>query len=131
MTMLLQKPSEDDLLHVVAGLDKKEFERFVTKVLALQAQRRTQLLTTREADLLQQINLGISPATWQRYEELKVKRRALTLADDEHAELIAISDQIEIANARRIAALIQLADLRQTSLEALMAQLGIQQLGVE
>lgn len=131
MTMLLQKPSEDDLLHVVAGLDKKEFERFVTKVLALQAQRRTQLLTTREADLLQQINLGISPATWQRYEELKAKRRALTLTDDEHAELIAISDQIEIANARRIGALIQLADLRQTSLEALMAKLGIQQPGVE
>jgi hypothetical protein len=131
MTMLLQKTSEDDLLAAVAGLDKKEFERFVTKVLALQAQRRTQMLTAREADLLQQINLGISPATWVRYDELKAKRRAGALNEAEHAELIAIVDQIEIANARRIAALIQLAAFRNTSLDALMDQMGIRQSSVE
>lgn len=131
MTTLLRKPSEDDLLDAVADLDGKEFERFVAKVLALQARRRTHTLGEQEADLLQQINLGISPATWLRYNELKAKRRTATLSDTEHTELIAIGDQIESANARRIAALIRLAALRHTSLDALMAQLGIQQPDVE
>lgn len=131
MTMLLRKTSEDDLLAAVAGLEVKEFERFVAKVLAMQAQRRTQTLPAREAELLRQINLGIMPATWQRYDELKAKRRAAMLSEGEHAELIEIGDQIELANARRITALSQLASLRNTSVDALMAELGIQQPGVE
>jgi hypothetical protein len=45
--------------------------------------------------------------------------------------LVDIADQIELANARRIAALIQLAQLRHTSLEELMDQLGIQPPSVE
>ncbi|MCE7982123.1 MAG: STAS/SEC14 domain-containing protein [Caldilinea sp. CFX5] len=131
MTVLLRRQSEDDLLEAVAGLEIKEFDRFVDKVLAMQARRRTQTLSAQEADLLQQVNLGIAPDTWRRYDELKAKRRAATLSAAEHAELIAIGDQIELANARRIKALIQLASLRNTTLDALMDQLGIRQSRVE
>jgi hypothetical protein len=131
MTVLLRKQPEDDLLAAVAGLEVKEFEHFVAKVLAMQAQRRTQMLSAREAELLQQVNLGIAPAIWRRYDELKAKRRAVTLSEAEHVELIAIGDQVELANARRIKALIQLASLRNTTLDALMDQLGIRQTNVE
>jgi DNA-binding helix-hairpin-helix protein with protein kinase domain len=130
MTVLLRKQPEDDLLAAVAGLEVKEFEHFVAKV-AMQAQRRTQMLSAREAELLQQVNLGIAPAIWRRYDELKAKRRAVTLSEAEHVELIAIGDQVELANARRIKALIQLASLRNTTLDALMDQLGIRQTNVE
>jgi hypothetical protein len=78
-----------------------------------------------EAHLLQQINQGLPPEFWQRYHELLDKRRAETLAPDEQATLITLSDQIEEFNARRIECLIQLARLRQTSLPALMEQRGI------
>ncbi|MBI3797591.1 MAG: hypothetical protein HY268_11585 [Deltaproteobacteria bacterium] len=78
-----------------------------------------------EARLLQQINEGLSPEMWQRYNELIAKRRAETLTPDEHAALIALSDQIEDLNARRVECLAELARLRQTSLSALMQQLGI------
>lgn len=131
MTTLLAQPSSNDLLEAVADLDGKEFDQFVSEVLALQARRRSHTLAHREAALLQQINLGIAPTTWQRYDALKAKRRTATLTGAEHRELIAISEQIEIANARRVAALIQLAQLRHTSLEDLMAQLGIQPPPVE
>ncbi|MCB0189058.1 MAG: hypothetical protein KDE31_32535, partial [Caldilineaceae bacterium] len=107
------------------------FIQFISPVRALQARRRSHTLADPEAALLQQINLGIDPAAWQRYDVLKAKRRAATLTDAEHSELIAIGDQIELANARRIAALIQLAQLRHTSLEELMNQLGIQPPPVE
>lgn len=131
MTTLLVQPSPNDLLNAVADLDGKEFDQFVSQVLALQARRRSHTLAHQEATLMQQINLGIAPATWQRYDGLKAKRRAATLTDAEQRELIAIGDQIEMANARRVAALIQLAQLRHTSLEALMYQLGIQPPPVE
>lgn len=79
-----------------------------------------------EADLLQQINFGLSAEEWELYYALIAKRQAETLTDEEHVRLIEISDQIEIANARRIAALIQLAALRSTSLETEMRNLGIE-----
>jgi hypothetical protein len=81
-----------------------------------------------EAHLLQQINQGLPQETWQRYHELIDKRRAESLTPDEHATLIALSDQIEELNARRVGYLVELARLRQTPLEALMQQLGIQTL---
>lgn len=131
MTTLVAQPSSHDLLDAVADLDGKEFDQFVSEVLALQARRRSHTIAHQEAALLQQINLGVAPATWQRYRVLKAKRRAATLTETEQSELIAIGDQIESATARRVAALVQLAQLRHTSLEALMDQLGIQPPPVE
>ena len=82
-------------------------------------------LTKLEADLLQKINIGLSQNKWQRYHELIAKRQAETISDEEHQELIAFSDQIEIANVQRMQALIELAQHRKTSLEILMQDLGI------
>jgi hypothetical protein len=79
-----------------------------------------------EAYLLQQINQGLPQEMWQRYHELLDKRRAEILTPDEQAALIALSDQIEDANAHRIEHLVELARLRQTSLGTLMQQLGIE-----
>ena len=78
-----------------------------------------------EAALLQQINQSLSGFGWQRYHELLDKRRAETLISAEQMELIALSDQIEAANAKRIEALAQLAHLRHTTVDALMTQLGL------
>jgi len=82
-------------------------------------------LTAAEANLLQEINRGLSAETWQHYNELKEKRRAEKLTAAEQAELIALSDRIEEMNVRRMASVIQLARLRQTSVDDLMDDLGI------
>jgi hypothetical protein len=117
--------SPDELLHGVEQLDASELDRFVERVLAMQAQRRSTSLSAEETQLLQQINLSISANTWQRYNELKAKRRDEKLSPAEHRELIATSNDIEKANVRRIQALAKLAVLRQTSLDVLMDKLGI------
>jgi predicted HicB family RNase H-like nuclease len=65
-----------------------------------------------ETELLQQINLGLFAEQWKQYHAWIAKRRAETLTPDEQAALIALSDQIEQANARRMKALIELAKLR-------------------
>ena len=78
-----------------------------------------------EATLLTEINQGLPAETWRRYAALKEKRRAGTLTSEEHAEIIAISDEIEEMNVRRMERVVRLARLRHTSVDALMDELGI------
>ena len=106
------------------GLDA---EHLVINAVAERLQHRRQsphsLLT--ESELLQKINQGLPQKTWEQYHRLLAKRRAEQLTTDEQVELIAISDQIEIANARRIEHLAQLSQLRQIPIEELMRSLEI------
>ena len=78
-----------------------------------------------EAELLRKINEGWSLERWGRYHELAAKRRTETLTAEEHEELIALTNEREIAHSHRLECLIELAKLRQTSLEAVMEELGI------
>jgi hypothetical protein len=82
-------------------------------------------LSPEEAQLLAKINLGLSPAEWERYHTLVARRKAETLTPDEQIELIALSDRLEEANARRIGYLAELARVRHTTLEAAMSELGL------
>ena len=68
---------------------------------------------------------ALTPDEWQEYQALTAKRRAETLAHNEHARLIALSDQLEVANAQRLGYVSQLAYMRHVTLEALMMQLGL------
>ncbi len=61
----------------------------------------------------------------RRYDELTAKRRSNTITPEELRELLDLIDQIEHSDAERIQKLAQLAHLRQTSLTALMNELGI------
>jgi hypothetical protein len=82
-------------------------------------------LSAEESRLLQEINVGLPGDTWQRYRELIQKRGRETLTASEQAELISISDQIEELDARRAERLVELARTRNTSLAALVEELGI------
>jgi hypothetical protein len=82
-----------------------------------------------ESQLLQDINQGLPEATWQRYHELVIRRREGTLTRDEHEELKSLTNAIELAHARRIERLTELAQLRRISLDELMDQLGIRDPG--
>lgn len=88
--------------------------------------QRTRRLPDAEADLLQKINSSLSHIAWSRYRELLAKREAETLTPTEQIELITISDQIEEANVERMSYLAALAGLRQTTIPALMRELGLQ-----
>ena len=131
MTITLNIPSEVEAPlrreAEKAGLDA---DKYVVKALREQLLHRSQEADpcppNTETELLQKINLGLSQEAWQRYHQLVAKRRAGTLTTDEQHVLITLSDQIEKANAERIEHLVELARLRQTSLEAVMKALGIE-----
>src|SRR5206468_10303791 len=59
-------------------------------------------LPQEETELLQQINQGLPAETWARYQALKQTRDARTLTSDEHAELLTLTDEVELWNARRL-----------------------------
>ena len=80
----------------------------------------------REAELLKQINLGITEEEWQRYFALIEKREEERISEEELQELIALTDKLEEANARRMEYLVELAILRHTTLDNVMKDLGIQ-----
>jgi hypothetical protein len=78
-----------------------------------------------ETELLQKINAALPRIDWEYYYSLIAKRQAETIAPDELDILVSITDRIEIANAQRIQHLIELANLRDRSLEDVMEDLGI------
>ena len=82
-------------------------------------------LSDEETRLLQQIGQGLPPKTWARYQALKEKRDARTLTPDEHAELLALTDEVELWNARRLELALALARLRHVPLRAMMDELGL------
>ena len=67
---------------------------------------------------------------WQRYAALVEGRREEQLTDAEQNELLVLVEQLEEANAKRMAALAELATRRHSSLEALMKGLGLAPPGV-
>ena len=82
-------------------------------------------LSHEESMLLQQINASLSSIEWERYRALLAKRDNETLTADEQTELISLSDQIEESNVRRMKAVAELAQARNTTIPALVASLGL------
>ncbi|MDZ7364135.1 MAG: hypothetical protein ONB46_25985 [candidate division KSB1 bacterium] len=115
----------EEVLNGVARLGMNELEQLADKVLALQAQRRASSLPKNETELLQKINQGLPPEVRKRYAELNAKLREETIAPEEHQELLQLVDRIELADAERLQHLIELARIRNVSVDTLMDQLEI------
>jgi DNA-binding ferritin-like protein (Dps family) len=115
----------DQLLSGVAQLETADLEQFVGQVNLLLAQRKVPNLPQRETVLLEQINQGLPEQIQQRYDALQAKLHEASITTEEHQELLGLIDTVEQASADRLQALIELAQLRQISLDALMNQLDI------
>jgi len=117
--------STEQLLHSVANLPADELEQFVAKVLAIRANLKAPSLPAQEAQLLLEINKGLSDEQQQRFQTLDAKRQAESLDAAEHTELLELIEKMETLNAARMQHLVQLAQLRNVSLDELMSDLGL------
>ncbi len=115
----------DEVLDGIEKLDTAEVERFLSQVSILLARRKAPSLSEREAELLEKINQGPPAAAQKRYDELRAKLQTDSITPAEYEELLELIDQIEMADAERMRHLIELAQLRQVSLDELKNQLGI------
>jgi len=83
------------------------------------------ILPKEEAELLKKINAGLPVEIHQRYRTLRVKRQKETLTDVEYKELLSLTETIEDFDVQRLQWLIQLAKLRDITLNELTKQLGL------
>lgn len=113
------------LLRAVEQMSSHELDAFVAQVLVLRAQREASTLSDDESALLLRINRAVPEILQQRYNELIAVREAEQLTDQQYAELLDLTTKIEQREADRVAALAELARLRQTSLTQLLHTLGI------
>lgn len=129
--MQTQVPLET-LLQSLRQLNSGELEQVVEQAALLRAKRRAPSLTKAESDLILKINQGIVPAEVKdRCMALTQKARQGHISPEEQAELMKLVDQIELLNAERMNYLVQLAQLRHTSLDDLLQTLEIAPLRYE
>ena len=86
---------------------------------------KTTSLSAEETRLFQIINKGFSQEFWLKLHGLNQKRQEESLSEEELSQLIEMTDLLEAENVERMKALIALAHLRQTDLDTLMTQLGL------
>lgn len=129
MSLTLELPPKlEAALRALARQAGHDPDSYIVHTLEEHVQRQANLsprLPVHEADLLLEINRGLPPALWQRYHELVGKRRAETLTPVEQEELIALSDQIEIWNARRLELLLELSRQRGVPFQELAKEMGL------
>lgn len=118
--------STEQLLRAVEQIPAQDLDAFVAQVVMLRAQRVAPHFPPDETALLVQINRTLPSAMQQRFDLLVSKRQAETLSQAEQQELSNLTSQIEQSDADRLAALVQLAQLRRTSLQHVMQLLGVQ-----
>lgn len=117
--------SFDQLINAVTQLPQTEFEEFLQTISRMRPLHEEHRLSARESELLLNINQGIPATMQQRYDELIEKRDARTLTAEEYEELLQLTDQVELLDAKRMEYLLELAHLRKQSLTLLMAELGL------
>jgi hypothetical protein len=78
-----------------------------------------------ELELLEQVERYLPSAQQARYEALIALRRTESLTLGQYNELQHLTDQIESLEVERVAALVELARLRQVSINELLSQLDI------
>ncbi len=76
-----------------------------------------------EVELLQKISQRLPPEVRKRYDELNAKLHEETITPEEHQELLQLVDRVELADAERLQHLIELARIRNVSVDTLMNQL--------
>ena len=113
-------------MNKVAQLDAKEFERLYKELSMLKMKRSgAKTLPPNESKLLQALNEGFPSEQWSRLKALDEKLEYGKLTKKEESELLRLSEEYEAATVLRLKLLINLASLRNTTVEALTIELGI------
>lgn len=125
MGKMATAPTRDDLLEAVKRMKRSEFQQFLQDAVSVRARNNSAALPARETAILLKINKGLPAGLRKRYAELRARRTKSGLSEAEQQELLRLTDEIELHDARRAEALVELAGLRGVPVRTLMKELGI------
>jgi hypothetical protein len=117
--------SFNQVTNAVRQLSDAEREKLLYQVAAVRPLYEDHQLSPAESELLIKINKGVPEEIRGRYNELIHKRDEKILTDEEYEELLRLTDQIELLDAKRLEYLTELATIQNKPLELLMEELGI------
>ena len=117
--------SFEQLVNAVVQLPQPEFQKLLHTVDKIHPLHEEHRLSSRESELLLKINQGLPPSVQRRYDELIDKRDARTLTPEEYQELLNMTDQVELSDAKRMEYVMELSGLREQPLSVLLDELGI------
>lgn len=110
----------------IEQLDTSQLEQILHEVSQMLVRRKVPALAEREAELLLHINQSaLSQAEYQIYQTLYAQLQDEKITTDDHQTLLGLLQKMEAQNVTRLASLIELSQIRQVSLDALMKQLGL------
>lgn len=112
------------MLSGLSELDVPALERFLAEAAILLARKKATSLPETEAKLLNTINNSLPELTRIRYRALRKKQQAKELTSAERIELLSLVEVVENADVQRLKAMVELARIRNVSLDTLAAQLG-------
>ncbi len=113
------------IISTVRRMPLADLEELVDEVLTIQAERRAPHLSGEESKLMKTIQKRLSESKQNRLRELQAQRDEEKFSADGYAELAEITDELEEMHAERMKALLELANLRGTTVTEQMNQIGI------
>lgn len=115
----------DTILEAVKQFSPEELDEFTLKVHTIRAQRTTPHLSQREAELLKQVNEGLPQDELRPLQELRQKLETGTITETERAKYLQLTEKLEQYDVKRLAWLIELAQLRNQTVAELIDSLGL------
>ncbi len=109
----------------LASLSVSELDTLLGEIIALRKQKLPNVLSTVETELLRKINVGVLPTIQKRYNFLLKKRQKETLTEEDYEELLTLTSYIENHNAQRLSYIIELAQIRNTTVDEIIASLEL------
>jgi hypothetical protein len=113
------------IFQTLSSLSLSELDQVIKQLIGLRKQKLPGVLSQDEADLLKKINKPVPFEIQQRYNNLLYIRNRKKLTDIEYQELLELTAYTENLNVNRLENLLQLANLRNISLDDLLEQLEL------
>jgi hypothetical protein len=117
-------PEEGSQLREQASQSGREMGQYVKDLIVHNLRPKPAAGRSRESMLLEIINQSFPVEFWKRFRALDRKRKRTTISAEELQELVAKTEQLEMANIERVKALIELSRHWQVDLDVLLKKLG-------
>lgn len=131
MSLTIQLPvTTEHSLRESATREGMSLERYIAQLLTITSITKTpkKKKPLTEDELFKYCQLDIQTADLEAYHRLKTLFKTDKITENERENLIQLNDLIEVAHAKRMGYVLQLAQLRKVSLEKMMSDLGIKHL---
>jgi len=125
MNTLIHSQQLNTIYQSLSILNVIELDQVMQEILTLRRKKLPTVLSQNETELLRKINTGAPTVIQKRYDFLVKKRNNETVNEAEYQELLELTAYMENMGVKRLEFLLELAKLRNISLDEVIEQLQL------